>query len=259
MGLADLHIHTHYSWDSTCSVPAVLKYVAEYTDLDVIAITDHDAINGALEAVQRAPAYGLEVIPGIEITSAEGHVIALFVQRAVPPGLSLVETVLRVGEQGGLCIAAHPMARWAGALSETSIRGALENPEVSRILVGMEVYNAGLIYQRSNLLAQKLIQDLPLSAVGSSDSHMLITLGAGATEFPGRTAADLRQALLERRTQFRVIRQRSGLQILGSWLPRIMLRKAGWIAWNETPSAPIRYSSTQRAFASSQRWLARQA
>ena len=63
MGLADLHIHTIYSYDGTASVPAVLTR-ARQMGLDVIAITDHDEIIGSLKAVELAPAFGMEVIPG---------------------------------------------------------------------------------------------------------------------------------------------------------------------------------------------------
>jgi len=47
MGFADLHIHTVYSRDA-----------AESARLDIVAITDHDCIDGALEAQELAPAYG---------------------------------------------------------------------------------------------------------------------------------------------------------------------------------------------------------
>ena len=70
MGLADLHLHTIYSYDGTATVPAVLRRAKEI-GLDVIAITDHDEIGGALEAVKLASHYGVEVITGIEITTAK--------------------------------------------------------------------------------------------------------------------------------------------------------------------------------------------
>ena len=82
MGLADLHIHTVYSYDGTASVPAVLAR-AKQVGLDLIAITDHDEIMGALKAFEMAPQYGIEVIPGIEITTAEGDLLALFVTQKI--------------------------------------------------------------------------------------------------------------------------------------------------------------------------------
>jgi predicted metal-dependent phosphoesterase TrpH len=143
MGLADLHIHTIYSYDGTASVPAVLAR-AQQVGLNVIAITDHDEIRGSLKAFALAPRFGIEVIPGIEITTAEGDLLALFVTEKFEPGLSLIGTIIEVGEAGGICIAPHPMARGAGmkSLSGPSIIQALQHPDASRILIGIETYNA---------------------------------------------------------------------------------------------------------------------
>jgi predicted metal-dependent phosphoesterase TrpH len=91
MGLADLHMHTIYSYDGTATVPAVLRRAHEI-GLDVIAITDHDEIAGSLRALELAPHYGVEVIPGLEVTTAEGDLLALFVMEKIPAGLSLVDT-----------------------------------------------------------------------------------------------------------------------------------------------------------------------
>src|SRR6266496_4427737 len=109
MGLADLHIHTIYSYDGTASVPAVLRR-AQQIRLNVIAITDHDEIAGSLKALELAPKYGLEVIPALEVTTAEGDLLVLNVTAKIPRNLSLIETVLRTGELGGFSIAPHPMA-----------------------------------------------------------------------------------------------------------------------------------------------------
>jgi predicted metal-dependent phosphoesterase TrpH len=76
--------------------------------LDIIAITDHDEIRGALLAEQIAPEIGIQVIPGVEITTAEGDLLALSIRKLIPAGLPLIETILRVGEQGGFCLAPHP-------------------------------------------------------------------------------------------------------------------------------------------------------
>src|SRR5690242_4321256 len=116
MGLADLHIHTIYSYDGTASISAVLAR-AKQVGLDVIAITDHDEIKGALKAFDLAPRFDMEVIPGIEITTREGDLLALFVTEKIQPGQPLLDTILQVGEAGGICIAPHPMARGTGMKS----------------------------------------------------------------------------------------------------------------------------------------------
>ncbi len=143
MGLADLHTHTIYSYDGTASVPAVLQRAHEL-GMDVIAITDHDEIRGALEAVELAPHYGVEVIPGIEITTAQGDLLALGITEPVKAGLPLLETILKVRALGGVCIAPHPMAHGMGmkSLSAQSILKVLKISEVADTLIGIETYNA---------------------------------------------------------------------------------------------------------------------
>jgi hypothetical protein len=137
MGLADLHIHTIYSYDGSALVPAILKR-ARQVGLDVIAITDHDEIIGSLRALDLASSCDIEVIPGIEVTTAEGDLLALNVTEKIQRGLALIDTVLKVGELGGFCIAPHPMAGGPGmkSLRADSISMALRRPDVSRILVG---------------------------------------------------------------------------------------------------------------------------
>src|SRR6185369_8448103 len=99
MGLADLHIHTIYSYDGTASIASVLTQ-AKKIGLDVIAITDHDEINGSLKALELATQYGVEVIPGIEITTAEGDLLALNITQKIERGQPLIDTILQVGEAG---------------------------------------------------------------------------------------------------------------------------------------------------------------
>lgn len=230
MGIADLHLHTVYSYDGTASVPAVLAR-AKQIGLDVIAITDHDEIRGALKAFELAPQFGIEVIPGIEITTAEGDLLALFVTEKIQPGRPLVETIVKVGEAGGICIAPHPMARGTSmkSLSRSSILRALDHPVTSRILIGIETYNATTLDCESNLLAQKLWTECPGTArVGNSDAHVSQAIGLGTTEFLGNTAAHLLDALWIGRTDVRQGEHLSSAQILGSW------------AWNFVMSAPAR-------------------
>jgi predicted metal-dependent phosphoesterase TrpH len=242
MGYADLHIHTIHSHDGTCSVPAILKYAADYTNLNIIAITDHDTTAGVKEAMLLAPHYDLQVIPGIEVTTAEGHLLALFITQPVPTGLSLVESVRLVGEMGGLCIAPHPDGIGSKSLSTKSIRAAMRDPEVARIMVGVEAFNGGMVFTRTHNTALRLALSVGAARVGSSDSHILHTIGEGKTYFPGSTIDDLRAALLARTTQPYHAQNLSGIKALLQWVPNMLVRKLGWVTWNAYPNAPLTYT-----------------
>ena len=218
MGLADLHIHTIYSYDGTASVPAVLAR-AKQAGLDVIAITDHDEIAGSLKAVDLASKYSVEVISGIEITTAEGDLLALNVTQKIERGLSLIETVLKVGEAGGFCIAPHPMAGGLGmkSLGAYPILKALRNSEVARVLIAVETYNATTIDKMSNHYARILADRLNITQTGSSDAHIVEAIGLGSTEFDGHTVQDLIKALHKGSVRIHKQKEWNSVRILGSW------------------------------------------
>jgi hypothetical protein len=224
MGLADIHMHTIFSYDGTATVPAVLERASQL-GLDIIAITDHDEIRGALLAEQLAPQYGLQVIPGVEITTAEGDLLALSIRSIIPPGLSLIETVKRVGQQGGFCVAPHPMASGLGmkSLSAFSICQALHDYEAERILIGIETYNATTLDREGNLAAQTWAERLNVSQTGSSDAHVLEAIGLGATLFPGRTIPDLLAALWTGTTEVHKEPEWGAAQVLGKWAASYLL------------------------------------
>jgi len=186
-----------------------------------------------------APAYGVEVIPGSEVSTADGHLIALFLREKVPSGLSLVETVSAVAEQGGLCIAAHPTARGSSSLSAKTIRAALRSRQVQRTLVGVEVFNAGIVHRGGNLNARALARQLPVAWIGSSDSHLIWTIGRGTTHFSGHSASDLRRALELRSTWVDIGREVDPVLLMLGWLRGYLLRKAGWIECNFDPKQPV--------------------
>jgi predicted metal-dependent phosphoesterase TrpH len=240
MGKADLHLHTVYSWDGTCTVEAVLKQAAHVAQLDIIAITDHDEIRGALEAVKLASRYGITVIPGSEISTSDGHLLALFIREKIPAGLTLPETTLRVAEQGGICLAPHPEAKGTQSLSRSVLQAALQDPVITQTLLGVETYNAGLFDQKANLNAEKIAQDLSLARVGNSDSHLLWTIGRGVTLFPGHSVIDLYTALRNRQTIPSVIKKTGFIPVIFSWLRGYLLRRVGWVENNRFPEAPVR-------------------
>lgn len=218
MGLADLHLHTIYSYDGTATVPAVLRRAHEI-GLNVIAITDHDEIAGAYEAARLASHYGVEVILGSEITTAEGDLLALFIREKIQPGLSLIETLMRVREQGGVGIAAHPMAGGMSMKSLTpySILKALKHPLAGEVLIGIEAYNGTAIDRMSNHYARIFANGLSIAQTGNSDAHTIDTIGFGATEFPGTTSDDLLNALRERTTRVKQFNEWSAFRVISSW------------------------------------------
>lgn len=224
MGLADIHMHTIFSYDGTATVPAVLERSSQL-GLDIIAITDHDEIRGALQAEQLASKYSIRVIPGVEITTAEGDLLALSIREIVPAGLSLIETVKRVGELGGFCVAPHPGAGGMGmkSLSAYSIYRALRDHEAERILIGIETYNATTLDRESNLAAKTWAERLGVAQTGSSDAHVLEAIGLGATIFPGNTIPDLVAALWTGTTRVRKGPEWSPAQVIGSWLANYLL------------------------------------
>lgn len=218
MGLADLHIHTIYSYDGTASVTSVLKR-ARQIGLDVIAITDHDEINGSLKALELASKYEVQVIPGAEVTTAEGDLLALNIKENIQRGIPLIDTILKVGERGGFCIAPHPMAGGIGmkSLSAYSILRALRNPDAAKVLIGVETYNATAIDRMSNHYARILAGRLGIAQVASSDAHVAEAVGLGATRFAGHTAQDLIKGLIAGTVQHHRQKEWSSLRILSSW------------------------------------------
>jgi len=158
-----IHVHTHYSHDSNRS-PAELIREAEAEGIDCIAITDHDRIDGALEA--RDFSRRVRVIIGEEISTADGHLLGLFLSERVEPGLSAEQTIERIHAQGGLAFAPHPFC----TLCEDSL---LERTHrIASRLDGVEIHNAQnpLPWQdaRAALFARR--HDLP--ACSGADSHL---------------------------------------------------------------------------------------
>jgi predicted metal-dependent phosphoesterase TrpH len=237
MGRADLHVHSTHSKDATTTVRGVLKQ-ASLIGLNVVAITDHDEIRGSLEARELASQYNVEVVPGVEVSTAEGHVLALFVDRPMPRGLPLIDTLVRIGDFGGIAIAPHPINHLPGSMSMESVVAAIADERAQKVLKGIEVYNMG--HEIFNKDAQKFSLFLPLSKVAASDSHIFWTVGAGHTKFAGRTAADLRAALENFTTVAVPAEQKSTLRPILSWAGHMFLRRFGYVAESNTPQEPVR-------------------
>ena len=245
MGTADLHIHSTYSHDATSTVRAVLKQAAD-VGLNVIAVSDHDEIRGSLEAHELAPKYGIESIPAVEVSTKDGHLVALFVETLPPAGLPLVDTLIHIGRLGGVAIAPHPFNNLPSRLSMEAVVSALANPRAKGVLKGIETHNMST--QSFDTVAQKLSVYLPLAKIGSSDAHVYWAIGAGRTEFPGKTAQDLRNALDQMTTVPIPYKEEFSTKAILSWVHRITLRRFGYASDSKSASQPIDTQKMSRSF-----------
>lgn len=195
---ADLHIHTNLS-DGTAS-PRRIVNEAVRRNLRVIAITDHDHLEGAkrvadILAKEQLP---LDLIMGTEVSTRLGHFIGLFLEKRIKAGKSVEYTIEAIKEQGGICIAPHPMGLLVPSMNRRKIDELLHR---GYQIDGIELYNPSPANASARQKVLELNQQWGFAAVGSSDAHFWQHIGSGYTLFPGSTAADLRKALEERTTK----------------------------------------------------------
>jgi len=171
----------------------LVDFVERATDLDVIAITDHDETCASLEARAWAAqqGYRVEIVPGVEVTTRDGHLLALFVEDRPPALRGLEATAEWVLARGGLCVAPHPFSRWTHSINLRALCLAVEHG----LLAGVEVLNASLAGRASRPPAMRFVQHYRLAGLGASDAHMVSMVGLARTRFAGRTPHELRQAI----------------------------------------------------------------
>ncbi len=205
--LFDLHVHTKYShqrlffYDGVDD-PEKMVRMAKKKGLDGIAITDHDSMKGIERAQREGKRVGVEIIPGCEISSRDGHILAYWIQEPVPQNLSAEETVELIHEQGGYAFAAHPFATFAPSLKEKVFQVKLD---------GIEVWNGAILSPFPNILAEKAAHILKVPGIAGSDAHIAEAIGTGVTflEDP--------EALLKAKV---VKRETVGINVLATWIRR---------------------------------------
>ena len=192
---ADLHMHTNCS-DGWPAPADLVDHVINRTDLRVIAVTDHDTLEGALRARERAASTGgIEVVIGEEVSSRDGHILGLYLERRVRPGMSAAATLHAIHDQGGLAIAPHPFWRTQRRATNGSPVHGVGWLAAELDFDAIEVENATPGFYVFNRMARRLNMGLGAAETGSSDAHILDAVGRAYTEFRGRTAADLRRAI----------------------------------------------------------------
>lgn len=202
LGRADLHVHSHVS-DGSQSPETIVRAAAGR--VDVVALTDHDEIAGALRAREYArarPDLGVDVVVGEEISTLNGHLIGLWLQERIPPGLTALETIALIHAQGGLAIAAHPFHPIRGAArGHRSVGATIDDLPLDAIEV---VNNAGVFSRLYDAWAAVRNLEWMLPVTAGSDAHDVWYLGSALTRFAGRDGAALRAALTHGRTRAEV-------------------------------------------------------
>ncbi|MFB6113554.1 MAG: PHP-associated domain-containing protein [Halodesulfurarchaeum sp.] len=166
----DPHVHSEDSYDGRDPAELILEH-AEDTELDGVVITDHDAIEESKRAASMAPDYGLVGIPGVEVSTAAGHLLGLGVEERPTPGQSLIDTVDEIRDLGGIAIVPHPFQRSRHGIRKRRIVGC----------DGIEVYNSMLFTGYRNRRANSFAERWQMPKLGGSDAHSIRYVGRAYT------------------------------------------------------------------------------
>lgn len=169
----DLHVHSEASYDGHEPVELILEHAADI-DLDAVVITDHDTIEASVEAAELAPEYGLVGIPGVEISTADGHLLGIGIEEMPPTGRPMAETVDAVRDSGGVAVVPHPFQRTRHGVRKRRLKGV--DPDA------IETFNAWLFTGYRNRRARQYATRYGYPGVGGSDAHRLLTVGRAYTE-----------------------------------------------------------------------------
>jgi predicted metal-dependent phosphoesterase TrpH len=177
----DLHMHSDYSKDSLNSFDDIIRR-CRIKGMDLICLTDHNTAEGALRLREISP---LPVIVGEEIATDNGELLAWFLEKTIPSGLSPQETIGRIREQGGVVAISHP--------ADTIRREAMRRVGVMEIIDrvdALEVFNSRCLLQRFNVNAQALARERGLPGTAGSDAHSLPEIAHAYVEMPAFSSRD---------------------------------------------------------------------
>ncbi len=173
---AELHVHSTFS-DGADSPVKIVRRAVELK-LDCLSVTDHDTVSGSLSAMDyaRDENLNIQVIPGVEVTTSEGHLLVFGVDRDIEKGMSFRETVEAVKRQNGVCVVPHPFQ---------IERKGIRRPELFRYADGIEVFNAKYITGLFNQISKKYALKYRKPFTAGSDAHSTAEMGYGITLFNG--------------------------------------------------------------------------
>lgn len=165
----ELHVHTEYSYDCSITYKDLIAKCIQ-KNIDVLAVTDHNQIEGALRLQRIAP---FRVIVGEEILSREGEIIGLFLKKFIPPGLSMRQTIKEIKHQGGIVYLPHPFDTTTRktAIKENSLITNIDDIDI------IEVFNGRTIKPWDNFKAEKFAKKIGKTICIGSDAHTKYELG----------------------------------------------------------------------------------
>jgi hypothetical protein len=198
LGKADVHIHSIAS-DGTASAAQILDYAETQTDLDVIAVADHERIEAAFECQRLARERGtrVQVVVAEEVTTRSGHLLGVFLQARLKRNQRLETTVAEIHEQGGLAIVPHPFSAFTLGMRKHAIMRVHLSTDPLVYWDALEGFNPSTAGRYGRAATARIAAELGLPLVGNSDAHTMDTIGDGHTLFPGTTAEEYRQAILD--------------------------------------------------------------
>jgi len=167
---ADLHVHTMFSLDGKTTMEQLIQTAIE-KDVRCIAVTDHNEFK-AFDLLKDNK--DVIIIPAEEVSSKEGHIIALGIDRLIPRGLSIQETIDRIHEAGGYAFAAHPYRWWSGLGEQNTLDYPFD---------GVEARN-GRSIPSANRKSEKLATRIGKPITAGSDAHIPRLIGDGYLELP---------------------------------------------------------------------------
>jgi predicted metal-dependent phosphoesterase TrpH len=175
--------------------------------LQAVAITDHDVVKGHREALAAGQRFGVIVIPGVEISTSEGHLLALGINEPLPKGKTVPETIDSIHERNGVAIAAHPFDFLRGGIGKSLVR-------YISMIDGIETINGGVLAPFSNSRAQSFAKEYQKPTLGGSDAHATFMIGSAWTDLLDPPSQLSSQGIIKTIKQGRV---KAGGGTVGLW------------------------------------------
>jgi len=194
---ADLHVHTSFSYDGLPTPKEVVDFAIS-KKIGCIAICDHGEIKGALQAMKYAKSKPIIVIPGIEIKSKEGEIIALNIKEEISSGLSAKETIEKIIEKRGLPVIPHPFDYFLPFWGIEKMVDFLKEKKVA-----VEVFNASILFYTPNIQAKDFVEKFNLPFTAGSDAHSLNFIGKGYLELKEvNSPEEVIELIIQRKVSF---------------------------------------------------------